>query len=97
MIHLFNITKVYDDATYEEVDMTKYYVKDFDSQVEKHTDLLESINLELYHYEMRGRFSPLIAKFLELFCLPYNDDHEKIKVTLEEFRNKPFITVFREP
>jgi len=96
MIHLFKITKVYDDATYEEVDMTKYYYKDFNSEVEKHTDILQTIDLELYHYEMKGRFSPFISKFLELFLLPFDDDQEKIKASLEQFKEKPFITIFRE-
>jgi hypothetical protein len=95
-IHTYKIEKVYDDATFEEVDISKFYYKVPVSQQEMIESMVfRVVDHELERYRQLGVFSPVFPHFLRFLGIPEDRNLDKVERNLEEFKKAPFITLYK--
>lgn len=95
-IHTYKIEKVYDDATFEEIDISKFYYKVPVSQQEMVESMVFTVvDHELERYRQSGIFSPVFPHFLKFLGIPEDRNLDKVERYLEEFKKAPFITLYK--
>lgn len=95
-IHTYIIEKVYDDATFEEIDISKFYYKVPVSQQEMIDSMVFTVvDHELERYRQSGIFSPVFPHFLKFLGIPEDRNLDKVERYLEEFKKAPFITLYK--
>lgn len=95
-MHLYKVEKVYDDASFEVADTSRYCQKLYLPENDPKNPILPAIAIELQRFDELGSFSPIIGDFLRVLGLPEEKDSEKIKALLMDFFQRPFTTVFKE-